>query len=575
MAADALSNPQTSTTESVHGEDSAHFAGHVFDVARDQLSRGQAVLPLAPKALTLLKYFLHHPERVLKKEDLTTAVWGSTVVTENSLAQLVLELRNALGDREQRIVKTVPRRGYLLAVPVEWRGAQASPLPGARPSQRRKLLAGVATLICLTLVLMVRAPQKTYSVDAEVRNAFPVFVAPLVEDDINGEPSQLGRRIAGDVSAHLVHGRLRLAPSEDGAKLVVRGRLVRRTPAGIVVDMQMKESSTGTTYPLIQVSFENEDDMVRSDLAERVARAMANRRDEIILARARQPAHQPDAVELLLMAWSDFYLAKTEADLARASTRFEAVLQKDPTSVYARAGLSVVCLNNFTRLFSASPRTTLTACEQQIRELYAKAPEHSDAMAMQAYVLHAQGRSDEALWLLRKALDLLPRDRAANFYMAMVLVKEGRFDEAAPYLEFSRTLSERRREHGPSDRRRQAYFYQLFADTAFLQGRDDESYGWLARWAAEMPDDGRPLLMLAAIDSLHGREEQAKSNMARHRELLPRTTLRYVEMLYPTSSPAVLAQRVRLLEGMKKAGLPEGAPSGDPPQSQHVATIRR
>ncbi len=575
MAADALSSPQTTTPQSVHRDNSAHFAGHVFDVARDQLSRGQASLPLAPKALTLLKYFLHHPEQVIRKEELTTAVWGSTVVTENSLVQLVLELRNALGDREQRIVKTVPRRGYLFAVPVEWRGTEPGPLPGARPSQRRKLVAAVPALICLTLVLLVRAPERTYSVDAEVRTAFPFFVAPVVEDDINGEPSQLGRRIAGDVSAHLVHGRLRLAPSEVGARFVVRGRLVRRSPEGIVVDMQMKDLSTGTTYPLIQVSFRNEDDMVRSDLAERVVRAMANRRDEIILDRAQQPAHQPEAMELLQLAWSDFYLAKTEADLAGASTRFQAVLQKDPTSVFARVGLSVACLNNFTRLFSASPRTTLTACERQARELYAKAPENTDAMALLAYVLHAQGRSDEALWLLRKALDLQPRDRTVNSYMAMVLVKEGRVDEAAPYLEFARTLSERRREHSPSDRRRQASLYQLFADTAFLQGRDDESYRWLVRWAAEMPDDGRPFLMLAAIDSLDGREEQAKRNMARHRELLPRTTLRYMEMLYPTSSPTVLAQRARLLEGMRKAGLPEGASSSDPPQRQHIATLRR
>jgi len=73
-----------------------------------------------------------------------------------------------------------------------------------------------------------------------------------------------------------------------------------------------------------------------------------------------------------------------------------------------------------------------------------------------------------------------------------------------------------------------------------------------------MPDNGRPYLMLAAIDALHGREEQARAHMARHRQLLPYSTLRYVEMAYPPSTSSLITQRARLIEGMRNAGLPEG-----------------
>ena len=74
-----------------------------------------------------------------------------------------------------------------------------------------------------------------------------------------------------------------------------------------------------------------------------------------------------------------------------------------------------------------------------------------------------------------------------------------------------------------------------------------------------MPDNGRPYLMLAALDALQDRGEEARANMARHRELLPRSTVRYVGMLYPLPSPeAIQAARARLLEGARKAGLPEG-----------------
>ena len=558
MAVVALSTPPLSAPGSSHLGDRASFAGHVFDVPQDQLLRGSTVVRLSPKALLLLRYLVDNPGRVLKKDALMAAIWGSTVVTENSLVQLVVEIRNALGDREQRIIKTVPRRGYVFAAEVKWQGEEPQQLAEVRTSPRRHGLVGFATLACLALVLTASVPPRSGSVDDESARAFPVFVGSFVEGDANGEPSRAGRRIADDVSALLVQKRMHLATPENGAKLAITGRLLRRTPNGITVDAQVRDLSSGRSHPLVQLSFATEDELVRSDLSLRMVRAMVDRRNAIILERARQPGHEPDAMELLHLAWDDYWLAKTEADLARASARFEAVLQQDAASVSARFGRSVSCYRTFSHLFSPAPLLTLAECERQIRELYARAPENTDTLHAMGPLLHTLGKPEEALWLLRKSIDLSPSDRTTNQLMAMVLVKEGRFEEAGPYLDFTRSMAERRREHGVSDHRRQAFFYQLFADKAVLQGNDDESRAWLLRWTAEFPNDGRPYLALAAIDAVNGRIEQAKSHMARHRQLLPRSNLQYVQMLYPTSNPDVKAIRTRLLDGMRRAGLPEG-----------------
>jgi Flp pilus assembly protein TadD len=136
-------------------------------------------------------------------------------------------------------------------------------------------------------------------------------------------------------------------------------------------------------------------------------------------------------------------------------------------------------------------------------------------------------------------------------------VRQGRFEEARPHLEFTREWTERSPEHGPYDHREQPNRYQLLADAAFLQGREDEAYQWLQRWAGEMPDSGRPYLMLAAIDALKGRNEQATAEMKQHRKFSPHSNVSYVAMMYPSSSPAVAEQAARLLDGMRKAGLPE------------------
>src|SRR5882672_4243979 len=46
------------------------------------------------------------------------AVWPDSFVTDDSLVQCTLELRRALDDRSQQLLKTVPRRGYLFTAEV-------------------------------------------------------------------------------------------------------------------------------------------------------------------------------------------------------------------------------------------------------------------------------------------------------------------------------------------------------------------------------------------------------------------------------------------------------------------------
>jgi DNA-binding winged helix-turn-helix (wHTH) protein/Flp pilus assembly protein TadD len=532
------------------------FASHEFDERREELCTGGVPIPLAPKPTALLKYFLQQPQRVIGKHELMTAIWGSTVVTDDSLVQLVLELRNALGDREQRIVKTVTRRGYLFDAVVE----PVSQPPTARRSRwRGRLIAAgvVASVGAAGMLSWSLQSRHVTSIDEALTSRFTTFIAPLVEVDTDGEPSQFGRRIAADIATQLMWLKTRVLTKQQGANYVLEGRIHRRTERGVTVVVQMRELSTGVTYPLIQPSYASEEDALHSDLAVRAMRAMWLRRDEIILAAARQPGHRPDALELLIIGWNELNMAATDADVRRADSRFEAVLQEDPAAFAALIGRATACAHRITRLFSAAPRDELAACEQRARQLLASAPEDPDAMHMLAQVLMLQGRLDEAAPLARKSIALSPLNRSSNLVMAMVLVRQGRFDEARRPLEITRTWAERVQEHGPADHRRQSTIYQLFADAAFLRSRDDESEQWVRRWLAEMPDDGRPYLMLAALDALKGRDDEAREHMKRHRELRPRSTAAYAAMMYASADPAISAQRKRIVEAMKRAGLPD------------------
>ncbi|WP_394365034.1 winged helix-turn-helix domain-containing protein [Paraburkholderia kirstenboschensis] len=51
---------------------------------------------------------------IRRAEELLQAVWRDAIVTDDSLAQCVGELRSALGGHRQRVIRTVPHRGYML-----------------------------------------------------------------------------------------------------------------------------------------------------------------------------------------------------------------------------------------------------------------------------------------------------------------------------------------------------------------------------------------------------------------------------------------------------------------------------
>jgi serine/threonine-protein kinase len=86
------------------------------------LRDGQPVA-LTPKAFDLLLYLADRHGRLVEKQTIMAALWPDTIVEEGNLASTVSALRKALGDDggEQRVIATVPTRGYRFVMPVAHR----------------------------------------------------------------------------------------------------------------------------------------------------------------------------------------------------------------------------------------------------------------------------------------------------------------------------------------------------------------------------------------------------------------------------------------------------------------------
>lgn len=95
-------------------QQSYSFDGFTLDLARGCLLDGdRQEIRLRPKSFMTLKYLVENNGRLVGKDELIEAVWPDTAVTDNSLVQCLKEVREALGDKSQQYIKTVPRRGYI------------------------------------------------------------------------------------------------------------------------------------------------------------------------------------------------------------------------------------------------------------------------------------------------------------------------------------------------------------------------------------------------------------------------------------------------------------------------------
>lgn len=126
-----MGNSETETARSTY-----RFADFTLDCERALLSKAGRDLKLRPKVYGALEYLVHNRGRLVTKEELVQALWPDAFVTDDSLVQCLVELRRALNDRSQEILKTVPRRGYIFAADVVAEAVDHQPDSGSQDHYR-------------------------------------------------------------------------------------------------------------------------------------------------------------------------------------------------------------------------------------------------------------------------------------------------------------------------------------------------------------------------------------------------------------------------------------------------------
>lgn len=141
------------------------FGEFVLDGDTRELRRGRLVVSISPKAFQLLEILITNHPKALAKAALQELLWPNTFVVEKNVANLVAEIREALGDSAEhpRFVRTVSRFGYAF---VGMAGDAAGVPAGAAPQCRLTWADGRAAL-CAGDHVLGRDPEVEIFLDSQ------------------------------------------------------------------------------------------------------------------------------------------------------------------------------------------------------------------------------------------------------------------------------------------------------------------------------------------------------------------------------------------------------------------------
>ncbi len=289
------------------------------------------------------------------------------------------------------------------------------------------------------------------------------------------------------------------------------------------------------------------------DMQDEIVARLANQLNaELIAAEARraEKSPHPDSMDLYFQgqAWAN--KGMTPEHMAQARGFFERALALDPSNLEALVGTAWIDAT-MGGAFTADDRATrLAAAETAITKVLSLAPGHAVAHYLSGYVQILTNRAaqgiaecDRALALDRNLADAHGAIGGAKYFI-------GRGAETEAHVQEALRLS-------PRDR--SAYTWMVYVGAVKLVlGADEEAIAWLRRSIETNRNIPVGHFFLAAALAHLGRLEEARAAVQAGLALDPNFTIRRLREGASSDNATYLAQRERQMDGMRKAGVPEG-----------------
>ncbi|WP_342722736.1 winged helix-turn-helix domain-containing tetratricopeptide repeat protein [Bradyrhizobium sp. B097] len=512
------------------------FEGYAFDTGRRELHRGTDVVSVAPQVFDLLDYLIRNRDRVVSKDDLINAVWNGRSVSDAALTTRLNVARSAIGDsgEEQRLIKTLPRKGFRFVGQVREAREGAGPNPGD-PPESAPALPDKPSIAVLPFENMSGDREQEYFADGMVeeittalsrfkwlfviaRNSSFTFKGKVVD------VKEVGRRL--------------------GVRYVLEGS-VRKAAGKVRIAGQLIDTATGAY--IWADSFERDltDIFVLQDeVTVAVVSAIQPKllQTEIEIATRRRPENLT-AYDFYLRAMQQFYLA-TRAGVAEALKLAHRALELAPQFGLAAALAGACHMQNVVSGYAVDPQFDRKEAVRLFRLALSLDDGDPETLALAASTsAFMVGDSDSEIETADRAVALNPNSHLAWRGRGLVYRIAGLPEEAVRSFERAMRVS-------PVDPL--LYMTHVGMGMAFIElRRFDEAIVAGKKAQRHNPSYAGAYYCLASAFAHLGRDAEAREAAARVLEVDPAFTIS-ARMGRRRQAHAKL-----LIEGLRKAGLPE------------------
>jgi len=386
-----------------------------LDTARGVLRRAGDVVPVRAKTFSFLCHLARNRGRVVSKDELLETVWPGLFVSEDSLTQCASELRKVFGNGSDSLLRTIPKRGYLLAseiVPAVQAAEQTYPSIAILPFRNRGADGADDAIIDSMVEEITFGLARFKSIVVIARNSAFAFPA-----DRRPSLPEVGRTL--------------------GAEFVVEGSALR-------ADGRLLVSVTLTHAPTSQRIWGNQFDFAETDLftvnAEIAATIILRLVSNIDRAVLQQPAPPANLAAFENFARGVAFLRGYGPGVnQRARDHFLKAIEIDPDCALAHAYLALADI--IIADYAAAPPDVLEAARDRAMLAVTLEPEEGRCHRILGLVRLYMREHEASEHALRRAYDINPYDADVLAQLGFVIAMRGRPAEGLAWLEKAITLN--------------------------------------------------------------------------------------------------------------------------------------
>lgn len=504
------------------------------------------IVPLRPRAWLLLRLLATRAGQLVSKDEIMDEVWPDCEVTEDSLVHAIGDVRRALGDSNRSALRTLPRRGYMLAISggpnagaelsIAATLAPADPGEPATSSEVPRL-----SLVVLPFVNLGGDPEHEYFVDG-------------VTDSLTTDLSRIAGALVIARSTAFTFKEKVADVREIGRELNVRYVLEGSVQCGssrFRLNVRLTDTQTRNCVWADRFDKQVADLLdMQDEIVSRLANALNS---ELINVEARRAERslRPDAVDLYFQGRAFLNKGVTSIFMARARDFFERALALDPDGIEAAVAAAQVDVSVGSSFMTDDGPIRFHTAEKSLNGILLRAPNHPRAHMLLGAVKIRTGRAADGVAECYRALALDRNLADAHGFIGLGKYVLERGEDVQGHIQEALRLS-------PRDTR--AFLWLMFVGMAKLMIKTDvEALRWLRRSIEANPNHALSHFHLAGALAMMGELKEAGSRaeagMALDRSF---TIRRYRTNVFRFENPEWMARLARLYEGMRKAGIPEG-----------------